>query len=64
MTVCNVRDVWPSSITSLSHDMLALFSIQAVMSMIWFTFIRAVIVGDGLRSVIVRDELRDVHDIP
>ena len=26
-------------------------------------FIRAVIVRDGLRSVILRDEFRDVHDV-
>ena len=43
--------------------MTALFSIQAVMPVIWLPFIRAVIVRDWLRSVMLRDELRDVHDV-
>ena len=43
--------------------MTALFSIQAVMPVIWLLFIRAVIVRDWLRSVMLRDELRDVHDV-
>ena len=44
--------------------MTALFSIQAVMPVMWFMFVRAVIVRHGLRSVMLRDELRDVHDVP
>ena len=42
--------------------MTPLFSILAVMSVIWSICIRALIVRDRLRSVILRDELRDVGD--
>ena len=64
MTVCYFRDVSSSSITSLSRDLTALFSIQAVMPMIWIPIFRAVIVPDWLHSVLFRDEHRDVHDVP